>query len=468
MKNFTTFLYESEFSNDDFFKHDYLKQVLDDIVQTGEIGLGETSIEKMVKVDDEVRKQLATFIDSPEKLENGPAFTAITLKNSTPFRWTSIYKGKYSGQEHQSAGEYAEAAVAYIYNSLNGNTAVNEAEDESLEKVIQVLADKNVTADWIASSKLSAEKLHNDISQPKKYFAAHVDGKDISKVPENVLKVAMIFKGKPGIKAVIGDKIDASAINNLYSSSGGKDTWNKADIVLVNTDLNLVAELKDKHFAVSDEFNLFINDLINKNMIIPVSLKKISPKAKLSDIIIKKEGKVDEIEKTQDEIDLIKNVDIVLPLTVNPDQKYVGTCYLKTNTGLRVDFRHGKAERESLNIEIKLKTARGGKALSELKRKLNLTTDFYKSYYFETEEDYLSELKRLTGMSIVPKASLSKSDAKWFIRPAFKGLVALLSIFQTNVQQNNKPVDLVKFFQMIYNCASGANSDSIFYLLTMK
>jgi hypothetical protein len=87
-----------------------------------------------------------------------------------------------------------------------------------------------------------------------------------------------------------------------------------------------------------------------------------------------------------------------------------------------------------LSIEIILKTARGGKALNELKRKLGLTSDFYKKYYFDTQEDWLAEIKRLTKQDIKPKDSLSKSDPKWFIRPAFKGLIALLSIYQTNVQ----------------------------------
>lgn len=466
MKNFLTWLLESKMSSTDFAKHDYkyLTAVLNDIVQNGKIGLGDSKVEKELEVDDSVRKQLAEYVDSPEKL-TVDAFNAVTKTNSQKFIWGNIFKGKYSGQEHQSAGEYAESAVAYIYNAMNGNTAVTESEDEDFQKIVTVLADKKITADWIASSRLSAEKLHKEIKQPKAYVAAHVDGKDISRVPEGVLKVASIFKGKPGIKAVLGDKIDSDALNSLYAA--GKDTWNKADIVLVNTKFNLDSALKDKHFAISDEFNLFLNELINQNMIIPVSLKKIKPKASLNDIKFEKEGNIEKVEGTITEIDSIKKVDVQLPNTVS-GEKYVGTCYLKTNNGLQVDFRHGTAVRESLNIEIKLKTARGGKALAELKRKLGLTSDFYKSYGFKDEASFISEIKRLTGVQLQPKDSLRKSDAKWFIRPAFKGLVALLSIYQANIQQNNKKVNLVDFFKMLYNCASGANSDSIFYLLTMK
>lgn len=260
--------------------------------------------------------------------------------------------------------------------------------------------------------------------------------------------------------------IDKDALNNLYTT--GKDTWNKADIILVNMNLNMNKELKGKHFAVSDDFNMFLNDLINRNLIIPVSLKKIAPKATFEQIKFEKEGKVDESERTQTEVDKIEFVEIYLPKTVTKEKKFTGTCYLKTNTDLRIDFRHGTETRESLNIEIKLKTARGGKALSELKRKLGLTSDFYKKYFFDTQEEWIAEVARLSGKKLNVPDSLPASDPKWFIRPAFKGLVALLSIYQTNIQQNNKKVNLPEFFRLLYNCASGANSESIFWLLTMK
>jgi len=68
--------------------------------------------------------------------------------------------------------------------------------------------------------------------------------------------------------------------------------------VLVNTKLNFDSKLRGKHFAISDEFNAFLNDLINRDLILPVSLKKIKPKAALSDIKFEKEGNVEKIEGT--------------------------------------------------------------------------------------------------------------------------------------------------------------------------
>jgi len=72
--------------------------------------------------------------------------------NKEPVKWTQIYKGKYSGQEGSSAGQYAEAAVAYVFNYLNGNTEITEADDAQYAEIANVLTDKNVSSDWIKSS----------------------------------------------------------------------------------------------------------------------------------------------------------------------------------------------------------------------------------------------------------------------------------------------------------------------------
>lgn len=468
MKSFMEYLLESSFSNIDFTKHDYqyLTAVLNDIANTGKVSIGENPGGlKEITVDQNIRKEFSRYLDTPNLLDVNE-FNKLAKSNSTKFIWGNIYKGKYSGQEHQSAGEYAESAVAYVFNVMNGNKQITEADDDKYAEITKVLMDKKITSDWIKSSRLSAEKIHKEISNPKRYIAAHVDGKDISRIPETILKVAKIFKGKPGIREVVGSGITKEAVDGLYST--GKDTWNKADIVLVDTKLDIDKELEGKFFKVSDEFNMFLNGLINTGKIMPISLKKIKPKATLDQIKFEKEGKLDQIEKTQTEVDNIKDVDIVLPLSVNPEEKYVATCYLKTNNKLQIDFRHGTAQRESLNIELKLKTARGGKAMAELKRMLKLESGFYKHESFKDEKDFVNQIKKLTGIKLTVPPKLHNAD-KWYIRPAFKGLVSLLKIYHTNVEKNLTPqVDLVEFFKLLYNCASGANSESIFWLLTMK
>lgn len=144
---------------------------------------------------------------------------------------------------------------------MNGDKTITEADDDTYAEIAKVLSDKNVTSDWIKSSRLSAEKLHDEVHPPKLYKAAHVDGKDISKVPQNILDIAKVFKGKQGIQEVFGDAADFDAINSLYSTA--KDTWNKADIVLVDKNFDIKKELAEKHFAISDEINAFLNSFIN-------------------------------------------------------------------------------------------------------------------------------------------------------------------------------------------------------------
>lgn len=316
MAKFLTYLLESTLQKVDYSKHDYkyLIAVLSDIVNNGKIGLGDEKIEQEIEIDQNIRDQFSIYIGNETTLSYRE-FNSIAKTNSTPFSWNKIYKGTYSGQTHQSAGEYAEAAVAYIFNNMNGNTTVVESDNIDFEKIVKTLSDKKITADWITSSRISAEKLHDSIDNPKQYTAAHVDGKDISKISDSYIDVAKIFKGKSGIKEVLGNQIDDDALNNLYVGSS-KDTWNKADIILVDSKLNLKSELAGKHFAIADEFNRFLNNLINKNLIIPVSLKKISPKATLNQIKFEKEGAVDKQEKTEAEIDNITSVKIDLPKKV--------------------------------------------------------------------------------------------------------------------------------------------------------
>lgn len=157
MKSFIEYICESALGKSDYAKHDfqYLIGVVNDIVNAGKIGLGQEKIENEIEISQDVKDAFSKYIGNESQLSY-EEFNKIAKTNDTPFAWNKIFKGKYSGQEHQSAGEYAEAAVAYIFNNMNGNTTVVEADDVDFQKITQTLTDKNVTADWIASSKLSA------------------------------------------------------------------------------------------------------------------------------------------------------------------------------------------------------------------------------------------------------------------------------------------------------------------------
>jgi Leucine-rich repeat (LRR) protein len=103
-----------------------------------------------------------------------------------------------------------------------------------------VLKNAGIQDVWIKSSKLTAKKIDletkkNNIS----YVAAHVDGNDISDIPDNVKNIAKIFSGKNGISKVLMTVADPKAIDMLYPGKQ-KDVWNKADIVLIANNLDIV------------------------------------------------------------------------------------------------------------------------------------------------------------------------------------------------------------------------------------
>jgi len=102
MQTFLEYLYESKMKNEDFSKHDskYLAAVLNDIVNNGAVSIGETSEDAVdAPIDKSVREAFKPFIESPGKLTL-PRFNEIVSMNKVPLKWTIIFKGKYSGQEH--------------------------------------------------------------------------------------------------------------------------------------------------------------------------------------------------------------------------------------------------------------------------------------------------------------------------------------------------------------------------------
>ena len=100
-KSFMEFLLESTLTRSDFSKHNYqyLKGVLADIVNAGEVGLGENAADTKVQIDKSVQQQFEKYINAPNLLDVDE-FNKIAVQNSTPFKWGKIFKGKYSGQEH--------------------------------------------------------------------------------------------------------------------------------------------------------------------------------------------------------------------------------------------------------------------------------------------------------------------------------------------------------------------------------
>lgn len=251
-----------------------------------------------------------------------------------------------------------------------------------------------------------------------KYIAAHVDGNDISEIPDNVKTACKVFLGKEGIKEVFGSLVANDAVDSLYPSTQ-KDMWNKADIALIDEKLDIVKMLHEwltanslSRLETKSDINTFINTLIagkqydaslksNKHHIIPISLKGIVVRKNttLNDIAFEADGKLSSPKDLTD----IHSVKIEFPSEVKDadNKKYNASCYLRTNNGLQLTFRNKEPTKESLLIEIQLKGARGGNGLGLLKSKLNLGNGFYKSILKDlnitAEDQYVKALESLTS-----------------------------------------------------------------------
>lgn len=496
---------EAHFERLDFFKvkDRYLEQLIADIIDKHVIAVGTNKDDVVeVEVPKELLSKFKEFQGSVDfnnlKDEDLSSFNNLLAQmpkvktpsgKDAPLQWSKIWKGKYSEQGKNlkggQAAKLAEAATAFCYNEMHKiHEADTELNDKQLDtEVSNVLKSAGIQDVWIKSSKITAKKIDLETKQNNiAYIAAHVDGNDISDIPAQVKHIAKIFSGKEGIKKVFGKYVDAKGVDMLYPGTQ-KDMWNKADIVLISDNLN-IAEAISSYLTLNnvaqllsaEEINNFINNLITQKFIVPISLKGIviRKNTTLNDIAYESDGKLSNSKELND----IENVTIELPAVVKDaaTKKYNGSCYLKTNNNLQLTFRNKEWQKEALLIEIQLKGARGGNGLGLIQNKLNLKTGFYKNVLEEngiqTELDYLKYIENLTGQQLkVPqtlKDATDNTENPWYKRTAYKAMLSFMLKYRDSIQKSKNKVDLVNMFRLIYNCASGANSDSIYWLVKTK
>ena len=485
MTRFLDYICESHFSNADYSKHDgkYISAVLDTITTKGYIGLGNEKVEKKVTVDDTVLKELKTAFDS-NKLDLSK-FNEIATSNSIPFKWTQIFKGTYTTSGGGQDAKYAESATAYCYNALTSKKTddiVKEDETTLIDAIETTLAKKNIADRFIQSALLSAKKIIKSIKDPTKFQAAHVDGNDISKVNDSIKDIATVFSGKAGISKVLGQYIADELISQLYASKN-KDDWNKADIVISDTMLDIKDAAKkwkkEHHFSTSNDINEFLNYYILKTkQIVPISLKAIdhAERKDIDDVRFISDGSISDATL----IDSIEDVDISFSGEVrDPVNKvYAASVYLtatcKDHAPLLVTFRNKDPKHPSLVIEIKdmSSNSRGGNAVNKLYANLNKTSGFFKSINIKDANEFTKRIYTATGIKtqlpdtlIAQIKSVDKDIAKvWFDRTAYKAFIGFLEAYKDKYAKGKK-VDLVDYFKFIYNLASGHDSKSIWWLV---
>lgn len=113
MKSLLDYLVEAKFQNTEFYKHNYAKDVIKQLIETGKIRLGTNGEREYVIPDDifyNVKKELLDIVDNPEQEK----FNEILLKYKL-FKFNEIFKGDFSGYSNGLASKNRGSAFEQDY-----------------------------------------------------------------------------------------------------------------------------------------------------------------------------------------------------------------------------------------------------------------------------------------------------------------------------------------------------------------
>ena len=430
MVNNGKILNENKFTSSDISKHSfkYLDAVTDDLLSGVDIKYDDGSLHS---IDDSRKDELQDRLGEIKSLANNKDMISL-FNDITGLEFTKIYKKKYSigDKAGQSVGEGAEPIVSYIYNHP-------QVDDTFLRTKID---DDN----WILSSKKIAEFMNN-YWPSEDYVAVHVNGNDLEKMGDYGI-IGRIFKSKADAANALG--LSKESLNDLYQ--GGKDNWNKADIVLVKKDNDIINRLS----GVTNGAQL--NDALKslaKTQLIPISLKKISPN---KDLRIVPEGFDDSELVSADEV----NVQMPVGKLDNTNNCSVR---LIDNNGRIIQFRRqtGNGDNDNLSIEVNLGTARGGKSIGKLKSLLGLSGKDWYSKPIKSGNELMNYLNNNFDSVSEPSQNVlshNSGNRPWYNRTCFRGLVSLFELYKKKYGGDCK-----SFFDWIYEAST--TGSGAFYLI---
>lgn len=432
------YINEDVFDSGDWKKqnHTYAQDVINVLISGSPVKLGKNGDEgEYVASKDEI-----------EALKNfTPDYTKETMDQfnnifGNKLRWSKIYKGDFSHQESKSAGQLYESLVCYIFN---GGTQYQDWGN--------FVGIKTLDKSWINSCELTVEfmnkqKWANYQWDNKTYVACHVDGNDFNfdNKYEFALNIARIFKDKKEATKLMG--VDC---NDLYT--GGKDTWNKADIVLVKKDCYDIIQSMKEVVSNGESLNAELCCNLMEGKIIPISLKKV---IKREDIHLTTVN-IDEAQESKGY--MFKDVDIRLS-TKYDDNTYVGNIDLLCDTLDReqkdITFRKNTNPGNGLTVETTDKNSRGGKALANIKSALKIgkSNDYY--IVKSTDEDALDTLRKYGFDITIPKRS-NYEDVKPPIREraCVAGLLGVLEQYRIKKHPKIDKDFIIDFAKFCYMCS---------------
>lgn len=478
-------------NGDDYY---YPKHVIDDLLNDIPVSIGDVTSPKKFKqsnilltkemFDINVLKQLQNDLnDNPSSTSAEQFNKAFKDKNiKTNNIWKFVDRAKYS--KGSSDGGNVEIVVC---NAFNNNLSENE--------IINYANKYNVNIKtWLTSIQNTLKILHKWPNN--KYVAIQVDGKgfddikNLGKLTQDELSnIAIAYSNKADIKKIFNINVD-----NLYPKTS-KDSWNKADILLVDKTKNTYNEFVNALNKIegntnidrSIEYNKVLIDFTMLNKIIPISLKKV-PDANAN---LYKHN-LDESEKS---IAIEYNnigADIELPATnlkgndENDDKN--GSLYLVLNTkGIPKEIgKHkyvGKRTENLFNIqfykrasssnikptakiELAFKNSKGGSGYLQICHALKTTTDEINNYCDVSSKDKIKNLKTIIidginkyfGWNENNLPDVIKSANNWYMKPCFVVLIVLLNKYCEQFKITPSPDVLLPFTNFVIGACEGTGS----------
>ena len=455
-------LLEVKFSPRDFDKDKYIDPVINDLMNADCIRLGNNGGQLAVldkkEQNDFKKRYLSGEIHRPKSMDEFDKM--VSVYSSFP-AWREIFKGKYSGRETDTVGQIMEGLVCYMFNNEKADIDAWARSHTSVE----------TTPDWIESCKMTVDfmsqqtGLSNEKWNRDNYVACRVDGGDFDfdMSYSFALEITSLFRGKTYMNKLL--KINC---NDLYT--GQKDTWNKADIILIHKTKGktVINDIKEAGIVNGAMLNDFLISKAKDGTIIPISLKKLSnPKAHLELV---------GFEKSDDnDICLVNNIEHIKIADKYQDDSYVGSmdivCYNNEGQKIKITFRESGAglNKNNLSVEpaIPKGSSRTGKAISAMKRLLGIKNNNSYYIYKQSDEEVIKELESYGfEVKVNPKSNYHDVTPLWRERCCVAGLLGLLSEYKNKLSHKSDKDFATQFANFCMMCSTGLNGEGAFYKIS--
>lgn len=377
--------------------------------------------------------------------------------------YKTIEKAQFTGGS--SSGGNAEIVVC---NAFNNNMSDTEIEEYCAKYKINPKT-------WLKSIKTTIQILHNKNWKNSKYVAIQVDGKGFEDIDNPVMSIddlhniAYAYSSKKDIERLFNINV-----NDLYRGNA-KDTWNKADILLVDKQ-NAIKKLNEgiktidtTSKDISAQYNTILVSLAKEDIIIPISLKQLGknePKLYSHNM-----GESESVEfehfGTNAELqvpvgDMKTNLTGSLYLAMTPNKqintraKYSKKYLPLVQFYTRAESVRNKNGIPTAKIELNAKNTKEGQGLLNICNKLNLTST--NDAYERDDKEIFKGVKEFFGWDINNLPESVAAAKNWYKKPCFTSIIGLLNKYCDFYNKPHTPDVLNEFTLFCIGCCLGNGS----------